>query len=50
MLPWQDEGGQVWFTYYDPQFLAKRQGAPNCLVAQKIAKVRVDIAALAVAQ
>jgi uncharacterized protein (DUF302 family) len=29
-LIWQDEGGQVWLTYNDPQYLAKRHGIDGC--------------------
>jgi uncharacterized protein (DUF302 family) len=49
MLAWQDEGGQVWLAYNDREFLAKRHGVPDCLVAQKIADVLAEFTALAVA-
>jgi len=29
-LVWQDESGQVWLTYNDPQYLAKRHGIDGC--------------------
>ena len=29
-LIWQDESGQVWLTYNDPQYLAKRHGIDGC--------------------
>ena len=29
-LIWQDERGQVWLTYNDPQFLAARHGIDGC--------------------
>ncbi len=29
-LIWQDEGGQVWLTYNDPRYLAKRHGIDGC--------------------
>jgi uncharacterized protein (DUF302 family) len=29
-LIWQDESGQVWLTYNDPQYLAKRHGIDAC--------------------
>lgn len=29
-LIWQDEGGQVWLTYNDPQFLEARHGIDGC--------------------
>jgi len=49
MLAWQDESGQVWLAYNDPVFLAKRHGARDCPVAQKIANVLGKFAALSVA-
>jgi uncharacterized protein (DUF302 family) len=29
-LIWQDESGQVWLTYNDPQYLAARHGIVGC--------------------
>jgi uncharacterized protein (DUF302 family) len=29
-LVWQDESGQVWLTYNDPQYLATRHGIDGC--------------------
>ncbi len=29
-LIWQDEHGQVWYTYNDPQYLAKRHNMTGC--------------------
>ncbi len=29
-LIWQDESGQVWLTYNDPQYLAMRHGINGC--------------------
>jgi uncharacterized protein (DUF302 family) len=29
-LIWQDESGQVWLTYNDPQYLAARHGIDRC--------------------
>lgn len=29
-LIWQDESGQVWLTYNDPQYLASRHGIDAC--------------------
>ena len=29
-LSWQDEAGQVWLGYNDPQYLARRHGAGDC--------------------
>ncbi|HSD42032.1 MAG TPA: DUF302 domain-containing protein [Burkholderiales bacterium] len=37
-LAWQDESGQVWLAYNDPQFLAARHGVPNCAVAPNLKK------------
>ena len=36
-LIWQDEAGQVWLTYNDPQYLAERHGMTECgEVLQKV--------------
>ena len=32
-LIWQDEGGQVWLTYNDPQYLAMRHEIDGCKAA-----------------
>jgi uncharacterized protein (DUF302 family) len=32
-LIWQDESGQVWLTYNDPQYLAARHGIDGCQAA-----------------
>ena len=32
-LIWQDESGQVWLTYNDPQYLATRHGIGACKAA-----------------
>ena len=29
-LVWQDESGQIWLTYNDPQYLATRHGIDGC--------------------
>ena len=29
-LVWEDEGGQVWLSYNDPKYLAKRHGIKGC--------------------
>ena len=29
-LIWEDDGGQVWLTYNDPQYLATRHGIDGC--------------------
>jgi len=37
-LIWQDADGQVWFSYNDPGYLAKRHGLTGCdAVLQKVA-------------
>ena len=37
-LIWQDEGGQVWLSYNDPQFLALRHNTGGCdKVLKKVA-------------
>lgn len=38
-LIWQDEAGEVWLTYNDPQYLAERHGITECgtEVLQKVA-------------
>ncbi len=38
-LIWEDEAGQVWLSYNDPQYLAKRHGITGCVeVIKKIKK------------
>ena len=37
-LIWQDDAGQVWLAYNDPQFLASRHGTQGCdAVLKKVA-------------
>jgi uncharacterized protein (DUF302 family) len=37
-LIWQDEAGQVWFSYNDPQYLALRHNIQGCdAVLKKVA-------------
>ena len=36
-LIWQDAAGQVWLTYNDPKYIAKRHGITEC--GQVIAKI-----------
>ncbi len=37
-LIWEDDGGQVWLSYNDPQFLALRHGTKGCdAVLKKVA-------------
>ena len=38
-LIWEDEAGQVWLSYNDPQYLARRHGITECVaVIKKIEK------------
>jgi len=44
-LIWQDANGQVWFTYNDPGYLAKRHGLTGCdAVLQKVANALSNFA------
>ena len=45
MLIWQDESGQVWLTYNDPDYLADRHGLDNNLAP--LLKVKQALAAFA---
>ena len=45
MLIWQDESGQVWLTYNDPDYLADRHGLDKNLPS--FAKVRKALGAFA---
>jgi len=44
-LAWQDEAGQVWLGYNDPQYLAARHGAPTCAVVPNLKKALEGLAA-----
>ncbi len=44
-LAWQDESGQVWLGYNEPQFLAARHGAPDCAVVPNLKKALEGLAA-----
>jgi len=48
-LVWQDASGQVWLGYNDPAFIARRHGAAQCPVAEKLRKALEAITAAAVA-
>ena len=37
-LVWQDDKGQVWLGYNDPEFIAKRHGAEKCPVVENMQK------------
>ena len=44
-LIWQDENGQVWLSYNDPQYLAKRHGLSECMpVIKKVEKALSNFA------
>jgi len=45
-LIWKDAGGQVWLSYNDPQYLARRHGIGTCgkAVLAKIAKALANFA------
>jgi uncharacterized protein (DUF302 family) len=43
-LVWQDAGNQVWLSYNDPDFLAKRHAAEGCPVAANLGKALAAIA------
>jgi uncharacterized protein (DUF302 family) len=48
-LIWQDEAGQVWLTYNDPQYLANRHGVTECgEVLKKVANALSNFANAAV--
>jgi uncharacterized protein (DUF302 family) len=47
-LVWQDEKGQTWLTYNDPQYIASRHGVAGCGdVLRKTAAVLEGLAAAA---
>ena len=44
-LIWEDDSGQVWFSYNDPQFLALRHNTQGCdAVLQKVAGALANFA------
>ena len=44
-LIWQDDAGQVWLSYNDPQYLAERHGITECgEVLQKVANALSNFA------
>ena len=47
-LAWQDEQGQVWLAYNDPEFLAKRHGVSSCPAVAPIGKALSSLVAEAV--
>ena len=47
-LIWEDETGQVWFTYNEPEYLAKRHNTKGCLeVIKKIQNVLANFSSAA---
>lgn len=49
-LIWEDETGQVWFTYNEPEYFAKRHGTKGCLeVIKKIQNVLANFSSAATA-
>lgn len=49
-LVWQDERGQTWLAYNDPQFLAARHGAPHCPAVEALNKALAGLAQQAIKQ
>ncbi len=49
-LVWQDTTGQVWLSYNDPAFLAKRHEAVDCPVVSNLGKALAGISEAAVAK
>ncbi|MBU0944226.1 MAG: DUF302 domain-containing protein [Bacteroidetes bacterium] len=49
-LIWEDETGQVWFSYNEPEYLAKRHNTQGCLeVIKKVQNVLANFASAATA-
>ena len=48
-LIWQDESGQVWFSYNDPAWIAARHGGADCPVVPDLAKALAGLATAATA-
>lgn len=36
ILAWEDQAGQVWLGFNAPAWIASRQNAPECPVAEKL--------------
>ena len=50
-LIWKDGNGQVWFSYNDPQYLAKRHDLSDCVeVLKKVEKALASFSRAATAQ
>ena len=49
-LAWQDDSGQVWLGYNDPEWLARRHGVPQCAAAAGLKKALAAFAQQATAK
>jgi uncharacterized protein (DUF302 family) len=49
-LVWQDESGQVWLGYNDPEWLARRHGVAQCPAAAGLKKALAAFAQQAVSK
>ena len=49
-LVWQDDSGQVWLGYNDPEWLALRHGAAQCPAAAGLKKALAGLAQQAVSK
>ena len=49
-LVWQDAERQVWLGYNNPEYIAKRHGAGDCPVINKLAKALAGMAETAVSK
>jgi uncharacterized protein (DUF302 family) len=49
-LVWEDDSGQVWLGYNDPEFLARRHGVSQCPVVENLKKTLAGFAQTAVSQ
>lgn len=48
-LVWEDATAQVWLSYNDPAWIARRHEVPGCAAAENMSKALADISAAAVA-
>ncbi|MGO1233938.1 MAG: DUF302 domain-containing protein [Marinobacter sp.] len=48
-LVWEDENGQIWLGYNDPEYLADRHGAADCPVVPKLSEALSGMTEAAVA-
>jgi len=49
-LVWEDENGQIWLGYNDPEYLADRHGAADCPVVPKLSEALRGMTEAAVAR